>query len=245
MRLALSPGAACPTVARRPGFFAFGVLRSARPDVKEPAMKTTIYLIRHGQTEWNAQRRMQGRSDSPLSEKGIRMTERLAQKVPFADQIYASPLGRTLHTARLLFPRLEIRTDDRLREIDLGTWEGRLQADLDRDDPEQHAHFWNAPHLFQPSEGERFQDVEARSVECLHDLAAKHAGETIALVSHTTVIRSLLFYIEPRPLADFWNPPAVYPASISEVHVEDGQFRIARFADMGHYDPADIPTGAY
>lgn len=130
-------------------------------------------------------------------------------------------------------------------EIDLGEWEGRLQAELDIDDAEQHSNFWKSPHRFAPQTGETFECVHRRAAACLHDLAARHDGESIALVSHTTVIRSMLFSIEERPLADFWNPPAVYPASVSEVHVEDGQFKIARFGDIAHYGPDSRPSGAY
>lgn len=188
---------------------------------------------------------MQGRMDSPLTEKGVRMTQRLAANVPVVDAIYASPLGRTMQTAHLLFGGREIRPDDRLREIDLGDWEGRLQADLDVEDADEHSNFWNAPHRFECPGGENFQCVERRSLDCLRELAAHHAGESIALVSHTTVIRSMLFSVEPRSLAEFWNPPAIYPASLSEVQVNDGEFRVIRFGDIGHYDPQDRPTGAY
>ena len=150
-----------------------------------------------------------------------------------------------MQTARIVFGDREIHTDDRLREIDLGDWEGRLQSDLDIEDAEQHSNFWKAPHLCQPPAGENFQRVEARSVECLRELAARHEGETIALVSHTTIIRSMLFSIDPRPLSNFWDPPAIYPASLSEIDVIDGQFSIARFGDIAHYDPQDRPSGAY
>ena len=188
---------------------------------------------------------MQGRTDSPLTEKGIRMTQRLARDFPEVGKVYASPLGRTRRTAEILFPDMPLAIDERLAEIDLGDWEGRLQADLDMEDTEQHANFWNAPHLFDLPSGETFSSVARRAIECLCELAERHSGETLALVSHTTVIRSMLFHIEQRPLSDFWHPPAVYPASVSEVYFEDGRFHIARFADISHYDPEDRPTGAY
>lgn len=190
---------------------------------------------------------MQGKTDSPLTTKGIRMTENLAADISAKqmDVIYCSPLGRTLQTADILFGDQEIRIEDRLREIDLGTWEGRLQADLDIEDTEQHTNFWKNPDRFICPGGENFQEVSERSVDCLLELAARHEGESVALVSHTLIIRAMLFYIEQRPLADFWLPPAVYPASISELVVEDGTFTIRRFADISHYDPEDCPQGAY
>lgn len=188
---------------------------------------------------------MQGRADSPLTNKGVRMAERLAPQLPSIDTVYSSPLGRTMHTAKILFGERDIRTDDRLREIHMGDWEGRLQADLDIEDATQHANFWKSPHLFEPASGEDFHAVKSRSVECLREVAKQHTGESIALVSHTTIIRAMLFSIDSRPLSAFWNPPAIYPASISEVNIENDQFSIAHFGNIDHYEPADIPTGAY
>lgn len=206
-------------------------------------MKTTIYLMRHGQTEWNVERRMQGRADSPLTALGVEAAEQLAPDVPPVSAVYASPSGRTMQTAKILFGDQEIIRADRLFEINLGDWEGRLQADLDIDDPERHSNFWKAPHLFQKEGAETFSDVAARASEFLREIVERHAGETVAVVSHTTVIRSMLFAIEPRELFEFWKPPAVYPASISEVEVVNGVSRIVRFGCTAHHEHAH--SGAY
>jgi len=208
-------------------------------------MKTTIYLIRHGQTEWNAERRMQGRADSPLTGLGVEAAKQLASEIPDVDAVYSSPLGRTMQTANILFDgqAQEIICDDRLREIDLGDWEGRLQANLDIEDPEMHSNFWSAPHRYQKGGAETFTQVADRAVEFFQEVAERHLGETIAVVSHTTVIRSILFSIEPRALADFWNPPAIYPASVSEVEVVDGAPAIIRFGCTAYREHAH--SGAY
>jgi phosphoserine phosphatase len=209
-------------------------------------MKTTIYLIRHGQTVWNVERRMQGQSDSPLTEKGIEMAQKLGECMPEVDVIYASPLARTMHTARLIFgAKSEIWRDNRLLEINLGAWEGRLQAKLDEEEPENHGYFWRSPDRFMCPGGESFQQVYHRSVSCLRDLASRHPGERLALVSHTIPIRSMLYSIEKRPLADFWLPPAIYPASLSELHYDEKGFQVVQLGMIDHYDEADRPTGAY
>lgn len=148
-----------------------------------------------------------------------------------------------MQTANILFQGLEINCDDRLREIDLGDWEGRLQADLDLEDPEQHSNFWHAPHRFQKEGAETFLDVAKRGREFFKEMAARHPGESIAVVSHTTVIRSILFSIEPRELSAFWNPPAIYPASVSEVEIEQGVPRMIRFGCTAHHDHTH--AGAY
>lgn len=194
---------------------------------------------------------MQGRADSPLTALGVEAVEQLAPEIPSVCAVYSSPSGRTMQTAKILFPfdsaqggqGLEIICDDRLREINLGDWEGRLQADLDVEDPEQHSNFWNAPHLFKKDGAETFSEVAVRAADFFNEIAARHVGESIAVVSHTTVIRSMLFSIEPRDLSEFWNPPAVYPASISEVEVVDGIPRIVRFGCTAHHEHSH--SGAY
>lgn len=206
-------------------------------------MKTTVYLIRHGQTEWNVERRMQGQSDSPLTPLGIQMAEHLAPTLPRFGKIISSPSGRTLHTARILFGDQEIVCDERLQEINLGRWEGLLQSDLDLDEPELHTKFWKAPHQFESPGGESYLQVADRSVACFNELVEKYPGECIALVSHTLIVRSILFSIESRELSAFWDPPAIYPASVSEVEIVDGVARVVRFGCTAHHDHAH--EGAY
>lgn len=186
---------------------------------------------------------MQGRADSPLTALGVEAAKQLAPEIPPVSAVYSSPSGRTMQTANILFGDKEIVCDDRLREIDLGEWEGRLQADLDVEDPEQHSNFWNAPHLFNKEGVETFSDVAERAVDFFNEVVERHRGETVAVVSHTTVIRSILFSIEPRDLSEFWNPPAIYPASISEVDIIDGVPCIVRFGCTAHH-PHDH-SGAY
>lgn len=186
---------------------------------------------------------MQGRLDSPLTELGIEAAKQLSENFPKVGTIYSSPSGRTLQTAGILFQGSEIRCDDRLREIDLGDWEGRLQADLDREDPLIHSNFWNAPHLYQKAGAETFSDVSERATQIFSEICTRHKGEPIAIVSHTTIIRSILFSIEPRERSEFWNPPAIYPASVSEVEIVQDTARIVRFGCTAHHDHEH--AGAY
>ncbi len=95
-----------------------------------------IYVLRHGETEWNAEGRMQGRLHSPLTPTGMTQAARQAEIMNARPldgvQIIASPQTRALHTAAIVFARSAgfIRTDDRLCEIDVGRWQGRLRCEL-------------------------------------------------------------------------------------------------------------------
>lgn len=135
-----------------------------------------IYVLRHGETEWNALGRMQGRLDSPLTEKGQDQARLQGQSLRAHDlvdlPIYCSPSGRARRTAELAVPEkfAEIRFDERLMEIDLGQWQGRVKADLALE----------FPHVFEDDEtwgwydccpqGEGFSGLEQRTASFLADL---------------------------------------------------------------------------
>src|SRR6185295_13488379 len=106
-----------------------------------------IFLVRHGQTEYNAEGRIQGARDSALTPLGVEQGQRLGRMFAgLADpacRIIASPLGRTQHTARLIRGhaglKCEIATDPRLAEISLGQWDGQLRADIEQASPDYDA----------------------------------------------------------------------------------------------------------
>ncbi len=95
-----------------------------------------LYLLRHGQTEWNAAGRWQGRANSPLTALGREQAERQRRTLGALDlsgvAAFSSPQGRAVETAGIAVAPLvaEVRTDPRLREIDVGAWTGRLRAEL-------------------------------------------------------------------------------------------------------------------
>lgn len=147
-----------------------------------------IYLLRHGQTEFNLEGRYQGQSDSPLTDQGRRQARAngslLAEHIGSAP-IWTSPLPRALETAQLVakaLPKAEIHLDERLREVSFGVWEGMTRADIAAGWPnvrKQHPpRLWK---LFAP-EGERIESLMSRLDAVLRD-AAKMKGDLI-LVGH-------------------------------------------------------------
>ena len=99
-------------------------------------MPTRIYLVRHGATDLTAEDRFAGSSDVPLSDEGRRQVEALAERLrcDTLDAIYASPLGRTTETARIIAAphRFTLQPEPDLREIDYGQWEGRARDEVER-----------------------------------------------------------------------------------------------------------------
>lgn len=145
-----------------------------------------IYLMRHGQTEWNVARRMQGHLDSPLTQSGqtqaIEMGKILAREVadPQNYDMFTSPLGRTMHTSELVAKNFAFNPikNDLLMEINAGSWAGTLWADIEREQPQSIADK-TVPRMCCAPDGESYEDLLARGKNWLESLD----GQAI-VVSH-------------------------------------------------------------
>ena len=115
-------------------------------------VKTTVYVTRHGETEWNVAKRMQGRKNSALTENGILQAKQLGERMKDLSihAIYSSPSERTLHTAELIKGERDIPiiADEHFYEISMGIWEGQTIDDIERQYPDDIQLFWYEPHLF-------------------------------------------------------------------------------------------------
>jgi probable phosphoglycerate mutase len=178
--------------------------------------KTSLYIVRHGQTEWNVQKRMQGHKDSALTELGESQAQWLYESLSNVefDGIYTSSSLRAVRTAEIISgkQKVPITRSDQLKEINLGEWEGQIQEDIEKKDPERFESFWKTPHLFKLSSGESFVEVQNRVLPELKDIVSNHIGTNILMVTHTVVVKILMAYFEGRALSDIWNPPYIHPA---------------------------------
>ena len=196
-----------------------------------------LHLIRHGQTNWNEERRAQGQSDSVLTELGIEQAKALGIRisaVPF-DALYCSSSTRTRQTVAHAFPAWEkpVTYLDSLREIKMGKWEGRLYAELESESPESFKHFWHEPHKFDVPGAETFFQLQSRALAAIRDIYSQHAGQLIALVSHGALIKTVLAHIEGRHLAQLWTPPQMHNCAHSILSVEsEDEYRILQYADQ-------------
>lgn len=155
-----------------------------------------IFLARHGETEWNAEHRLQGRCDTRLTPRGeehARALQELLAAVPL-DAVYASTLCRTAETARPLAAAhgLPVETRPELQEMSYGILEGRTAAD-----PDPHVRgLWKArkadPLRFKAPGGESYAELQARVAPFVAELAARHAGDTVLVVGHRATNRVLL-----------------------------------------------------
>jgi len=168
-----------------------------------------IYLIRHTETEWNEQFRYIGRTDLHLSELGRQHAGMIAKW--FADvrldAIYASPMVRALETAATLAADRDmvIEKVQGLREIDFGAWEGLTHGEILERDPDNFNRWLTDPETQPIPEGEPWSSFEARVGQAFADVTAKHAGETIAIVSHGGPIKVIVGQTLGLPAANYWQ----------------------------------------
>jgi len=169
---------------------------------------TRIVLWRHGVTDWNEQGIFQGRADIPLNERGLVQARaaapELAAMQPAA--LYVSPLVRARQTAQAFvdLTGATAHLDERLTEIDVGTWVGESLASVKLLDPEAGTEM-AAGHDYRRSvTGETMTEVGVRVAACLRDIADEHDGETVLAVSHGGAIRMGIATVLGWP----------YPASI-------------------------------
>ena len=146
-----------------------------------------IYLVRHGQTEFNRERRIQGHVDSPLTELGVRQARAvgglLADLIrdPAGWRIVSSPLGRARATADVISTRLgglSVDLDDRLKEMSWGAFDGRLRAELEAEEPET---FGRTGWAFDAATGESYEAVSERVGAWLADLPPEPERRVIAV----------------------------------------------------------------
>ena len=159
-------------------------------------MTNTIYIVRHGQTEWNILGKTQGHGDSNLTAKGREQAELLAErmtKYPI-DYIYSSDLGRAYQTAEIIGNKLSIEVEktEALREMNFGTWEGRIIKDIIEEDPELYKMWRNEPHLAKIPQGETLSQIKERTDAFIKEINEKYDGKHIVLVTHSLCARIML-----------------------------------------------------
>ncbi|MDI6530751.1 phosphoserine phosphatase 1 [Bacillus mycoides] len=202
-------------------------------------MKTTVYVTRHGETEWNVAKRMQGRKNSALTENGMQQAKQLGDHMKDLPlhAIYSSPSERTLHTAELIKGERDIPiiADEHFYEINMGTWEGQTIADLEMHYPEELQLFWYEPHLFQSTSGEDFTTVKKRVIEGIHLLLEKHKGENILIVSHAAAAKLLVGHFAGIEIENVWDDPFMHSASLSVIEFDGNLGEVKQFADISHF----------
>ncbi len=194
--------------------------------------KVQIYLFRHGETDWNKARRLQGQSDIPLNAYGRELAHKTAealQSVPF-DKAFSSPLSRAKETAQIILGKrnIPLTTDERLLEINFGDCEGQCFDTAKQNPNHPLHHFFCAPQSYLPPEGgETFHGAINRGNAFLQEqiLPLEGCCETILIVAHGAFNRCILNAISNTPLENFWKT-ALPNCAASILSLHHGKFTI-------------------
>ena len=190
-----------------------------------------MYIIRHGQTPWNARKCLQGRSDVDLNENGIYLAEltgKALRDVTF-DMAFTSPLIRAKHTAQCILAGREVPIieDERLIEISFGIYEGCCYAEENRQVPQQWIeNFFHAPQDYVAAPGgESLDDVEKRTRDFMEDICSRKElqDKTILVSTHGCALRGLLNSIRESNREDHWHGGVSKNCAVSIVTCNRGE----------------------
>lgn len=197
-----------------------------------------LYLIRHGQTFWNVEKRIQGQAESDLTPEGILQSELVGKRLSTVDFdcVYVSPLRRTLQTLKAMSVDsvVPVVEDCRLMEICMGDWQGKLVEDLKNEYPNEIECFWSNPHTFNRDTCETYKQVYDRGVDFVRSVVAKHKTGNILVVTHGAFLKILFTYFRYLQLHDI--PYVVHPHStaLSVVELKDGVWNMHFWNDVSH-----------
>jgi broad specificity phosphatase PhoE len=188
-----------------------------------------IYVVRHGTTTMNVENRYRGRRDVPLDAQGYQDAVDAARQLSGAglSAVYTGPLRRTIATAQIIADEArvpDLRILHGLNNVDYGLWEGMTADEAARYDPETFALYRTAPHVAVCPAGERLTDAQERIVAALHLIGRRHAGETVAAVTHAVMIRLVVAKLTGSG-GESWRIP-VGRGSLTMFHATDDVIRL-------------------
>jgi len=201
-------------------------------------MGVKLFLIRHGQTEWNLEGRYQGSMDTDLTETGkiqARLAKEYLEKVDFSN-IYSSPLRRAIDTAKIIADgrQGDIKIKEELKELNFGKWEGLKFGEIDDKFHEDYQDWLSDPFNNKPTGGESFKQLLKRVIKGIDEIIAENEdGSDVAVVAHGGVIVALLVHWLKIP-KDRWRSVIQRQSAINVVVIDNGFPYISQINFTGH-----------
>ncbi len=199
--------------------------------------KTSITVVRHGETEWNVSRQLQGRQNSNLTTNGLRQADLTAEALKDTrfDILYSSDLKRALETARIInrYHNLDIQIDKSLAERNFGVMEGLKQEEIQQRFPDVYAGYMQRNEEFQIPEGESLITFFNRVRNGVNAISQLHSGKSILIITHGGVLDCLMRLIFSYSL----SAPrsfSIYNASINKFSVTNGEWFLEEWGYIGH-----------
>lgn len=198
-----------------------------------------IYLTRHGQTEWNLIKKIQGFLDSPLTEKGIIDAKKLGNRLKKVnlDIAYASTQERAIKTAEIIIgSREKVICLDELKEISVGNWEGMYYKDIQDQYRDEFNLYKYHPHLYKPKNGGEDYEVFQKRVESFVNLLKEEDRENVLIVTHGLTYIMLLNIFEGGEIKDLGKRQVPHGTSLSLIKYDGGDFKVIFEDDSSHLE---------
>ena len=195
--------------------------------------------IRHGETTWNIEQRIQGHGDSPLTELGIRQAQAVAARLreQSLDAVYASDLARAVLTAQPIVAGrdLELKMEPALRERSFGVFEGLTLDEIGKTYPEEFAAYTSGNPDYRIPGGESQRQFWHRCTAFLSEIVDRHAGQSIVLVLHGGVLNIVVKHVLGLPMGNTC-PFRLYNAAINRMVFEAGAWKLDTLGDINHLE---------
>ncbi|KAF5186036.1 Histidine phosphatase superfamily [Thalictrum thalictroides] len=195
-----------------------------------------IVVVRHGETTWNASGIIQGELESDLNEVGWKQAEAIAERLskePRPAAIYSSHLKRAKDTAEMIAKKWhisEVIVVPELKERHVGSLQGLTWGEIQEKEPEAyHAFFSSQNDLEIPGGGESFNQLCERSVAALEEIASRHKGERVIVVTHGGVLRAIYMSVTREPSAG-----KIMNGSVNVLHLSDKKWAFNSWSDVSH-----------
>jgi broad specificity phosphatase PhoE len=194
----------------------------------------TLYLVRHGTTTLNVQNRYRGRRDVPLDAQGYQDAVDAARQLSSVGlgAVYTGPLRRTIATAQIIADEArvpDLRILHGLNNVDYGAWEGLTAEEASMYSPEAFELYRKAPERAVCPAGERLTDAQNRMIEAIELIGSRHAGETVAAVTHAVMIRLLVARITGDS-GENWRLP-IGRGSLTAMSIADGAISVTKLPE--------------
>ena len=198
-----------------------------------------LYLVRHGESEWNNLKRIQGQKDTFLTFKGEKQAEKIANRLVSEeiDIIYSSDLKRANETANIIGEKLNLQVtpSEAFREIKFGSWEGLSTEELTEKNSEEHFIWLNQPHNFKMDGAETLYEVQKRAMNKIDSILKSNPNKNILVVSHGATIKTIILGYVGIDLK-YYNRMTLNNTSLSIIEFRDRNNVIKLVNDTCHLE---------
>ena len=196
-----------------------------------------LYLVRHGESEWNALGKVQGQSDTDLNNKGIEQAKEVAERLckEDIDLIYSSDLKRAYETAEIIGDKLDLEVDILcgIRELNFGTWEGLDTETIEAEHNDHYKQWRTEPHKITFVDGEDLLTVQKRALKDIDKVRKENPDKNILLVSHGTAIKTIILGLLDIDISKY-NKMTVGNVSVSIIEFREFSPVLKLFNDVNH-----------